>query len=217
MKNIAFIAAHSDDCELGAGGLIYSLAHTPGKKVYVIHTSTSDYTNFKGESHRTPTEAHLETMDAMRVLGVPDDNILCLGYPTKMVPYSSEIIEKIDRLLCEYDIDSVFTHAADDSHHDHANTGKAVLSAARRLNNIFNFEPVFPANSRQIFNPNWYVDISGEAYTQKVRALERHTSQVMKYGQKWFECVDALSRLRGYEINVQRAECFTVLKRKAEL
>jgi LmbE family N-acetylglucosaminyl deacetylase len=216
MKNIAFIAAHSDDNELSAGGLIYKL-YQAQKNVYIIHTSTSDYKNFQGETHRTREEVEFETQESMKVLGVPEENIFCLGYPTKFVPYNSEIIEKIDRICTEYNIDTVFTHPADDSHHDHANTGKAVLSAGRRLPNIFNFEPVFPANSRQIFNPNWYVDISGDAYNQKVRALERHTSQAMKYGKKWFDSIDALSRLRGCEIDVYRAECFTVLKRKAEL
>lgn len=216
MKNIAFIGAHSDDNELSAGGLIYRL-YQEKKKVYIIHTSSSDYTNFKGEVHRTREEADEETSDAMKCLGVEDSRIICLNYPTKAVPYNSEIIERLDALFTALDIDTVFTHPADDSHHDHANTGKAVLSAARRLNNIFNFEPVFPANSRQIFSPNWYVDISGEAYHQKEKALTCHVSQAIKYGKKWFDSIDALSRLRGCEINTERAECFTVLKRKADL
>jgi LmbE family N-acetylglucosaminyl deacetylase len=113
-------------------------------------------------------------------------------------------------------IDTVFTHSPSDTHSDHSNTGKAAFTAARRLPNLFTFEPVFPAQLSTIFQPNTYIDIS-DIYHKKVNALKAQKSQYKKYGKQWIDAVDALSRLRGIECGVERAECFTTIKHRLEL
>ncbi len=208
MKKIAIIVSHPDDEILSAGGLILKLKdYSP----IIIHATDGSYTDYNGNVHRTPEEAHIETYESLLSLGVMPDQIINLGYKTKVVPYNSEIVEKLDKVLSQNEVDSVFTHNPDDSHNDHSNTAKAVFSACRRLPNLFTFEPVFPANSISLFHPQMYVDIS-DTYSDKVFALKLHESQYKKYGQKWIDSVDALSRMRGIESGCERAEAFCVIK-----
>lgn len=208
MKKIAIIIAHADDEVLSMGGTI--LKYKDANPI-IIHTTDSVYTDYHGRVHRTPEEAHIETYESLLALGVMPEQIENLGYRTKEVPYNSEIVEKIDKILNYYKIDTVFTHNPDDSHNDHANTAKAVFSACRRLPNLLTFEPVFPANSLSLFQPRLYIDIS-DTYSDKIFSLKLHTSQYKKYGQKWIDSVDALSRIRGIESGVERAEAFCVVK-----
>lgn len=214
MKNIAIVIAHSDDEILSMGGTLFKLRD---KNPIIIYTSKSAYNTFTGQIERTEEETEIETDQALISLGFNPTNKICLNYPTKYVPYNSEIIEKLDKLFHDYNITTVFTHAIDDTHSDHANTARAVLTAARRINSIFTFEPIFPANSISLYQPKTYIDISGQPYERKILALLQHVSQVKKYGQVWLDSVDALSRIRGIEINKERAECFCCIKQELDI
>jgi len=219
MNRTAFIVAHSDDLELSCGGLLYKL----NKKSLefnlpiIIYTSDSAYRNYDGRWGRTLRQVKEETNKSLEIYGIKNWQIDVLHYPTKSVPYDSEIIERINRILDEMEIDTIITHNPDDSHLDHSNTAKSALTAGRRIPNFYTFEPIFPARSLSLFQPQMYIDISGEPYEAKIKSLMIHESQFKKYGKKWIDSVDSLSRLRGIQCNCERAECFTVIRQKLEI
>jgi LmbE family N-acetylglucosaminyl deacetylase len=76
---------------------------------------------------------------------------------------------------------------------------------------------MFPSGRAHIpFNPNVYVDIT-DFLSQKVKSLKAHKSQFNKYSSKWLEAVIARARYRGYENNMQYAECFELCRMELKL
>jgi LmbE family N-acetylglucosaminyl deacetylase len=214
MKNIAICVAHIDDELLSCSSII---AKTNPSNLFILYTSTSDYVDLDGTVHRTIEQAKEERFNSLTYLSpVRFPTIIELNYLTKNVPYNSEIIEKIDKVFRDYNIDAVFTHSPNDTHSDHNNTARAVFTASRRIPNLFTFEPIFPAQIISLFQPNTYIDMS-DIYERKINSLKAQVSQYKKYGDRWLDSVDALSRLRGIECGVERAECFSTIKHKVEL
>lgn len=213
MKNIAIVSAHIDDELLSCSGII---TKTRPENLILIYTSKSDYIDLDGTVYRTIEQAQTERLSSLQELCKYLPIIIDLNYETKHVLYNSEAIEKVDTIFRKYQIDTVFTHSPSDTHSDHSNTGRIAFTASRRIPNLFTFEPIFPAQLSTIFQPNIYIDIS-EIYDKKIKALKLQKSQYTRYGQKWLDSIDALSKLRGIECMVDRAECFTVIKYKMEL
>lgn len=210
MKILA-IGAHGDDIELSSGG---TLARFVQKKhqVFCLVTSSSNYTSYNGEILRTEQEAKTETINGLKTLGIKENNIILLNYPTKKVPYNNAIIEQINVYIDKIKPDLIITYCLNaESHQDHLNTVKSVLSAARYQNNIWMFEPIYPSKLSNItFKPIIYVDISS-TIDLKIKALKAHVSQYKKYPH-WKDLILSLARVRGIEIKTRYAEAFEPIK-----
>jgi LmbE family N-acetylglucosaminyl deacetylase len=61
------------------------------------------------------------------------------------------------------------------------------------------------------FRPQVYVNIS-ETIEAKINSLKAHKSQYKKYSDRWIEAVVARARFRGFEMGVEYAECFEVVR-----
>ncbi|WP_135606650.1 PIG-L deacetylase family protein [Methanococcoides sp. NM1] len=208
-RNVLAIGAHADDVEIDCGGTVAKHVES-GDNVILLVMAESSYTSYNGEVLRTKEEAALEEALGAKILGV---ELINLGFKTKEVPYSSESVEAINRVIDEYDIDTIYTHWSYDTHQDHRRTTQAVISAARYVNNIFMYEPEYPAGRSYMgFRNQYYVDISS-TFDKKMEALKQHKSQVDKYGEDFFlRAVEAKARHRGYEIRSDYAECFEILR-----
>lgn len=208
MKIIA-IGAHLDDIELACGGTL-ARAVKNGHIVKMLVMTKSAYTNHDGVVLRTEEEALAEGRDAARELGVVDLEIL--DFPVKDVPYDSQSVEAIDRVLSAFKPDIIFTHWMFDTHQDHRSVSLATISAARNFSNIFFYEP-FPPSGRSYmpFKPQSYVDISN-TLDDKIRSLKAHKSQYKKYGEHWIEATIGRARLRGFEHGYTYAETFEILR-----
>jgi LmbE family N-acetylglucosaminyl deacetylase len=215
MNNVSIVVSHIDDEVLSCSGII---TKTNPENLVLIYTSTSDYIDLDGTIHRTREQAITERENSLIQLleSFKLPTIIDLNYPTKEVPYNHVIIEQIDKIFRDYNIDTVFTHSYSDTHSDHHNTARAVFTASRKVPNLFTFEPIFPAQLTSLFQPNTYLDIS-DIYERKIKALKAQESQFRKYGSKWIDSIDALSRLRGIECGVTRSECFSTIKQRLEL
>jgi len=207
------VGAHADDVEIGCGGTIAKHV-IRGDKVLILIMAESSYTNYDGQVLRSVEEGKLEEEMASNVLGV---EIINLGFETKNVPYSQESIEKINKVIDDYNIDTIYTHWYHDTHQDHSRTTQSVISAGRYVNNILMYEPEYPAGRSYLgFRNQYYVDISS-TFDIKMEALKCHKSQVKKFGDFFLDAVEAKSKHRGYEIKCQYAECFEVLRLKSEI
>lgn len=146
----------------------------------------------------------------MDCLGVTDYQEL--DFPSKDVPYNSELVGEIDKVINEFNPDLIFTHWVFDTHQSHRNTSEATISAARNKNSILMYEP-FPPSGRSYvpFRPQMYFDINID---KKIRAIKAHKSQLEKYGNDWFESIEGRARIRGYETRQKNAEVFEVVRFK---
>jgi LmbE family N-acetylglucosaminyl deacetylase len=74
------------------------------------------------------------------------------------------------------------------------------------------YEPINPSGQGYIpFRPQVYVDISN-FMSIKTKALKSHASQYERYSEKWINGVKSRAQFRGFEMGVEYAECFEVVR-----
>ena len=112
----------------------------------------------------------------------------------------------------EFKPDIIFTHWPFDTHQSHVGTAQSTISAARRYNTIYFYEPISPSGRSYVgFRPQLYVDIS-DVIEQKIAALEEHVTERTKYGDYWTRGIEARAAFRGYEMGRMYGEAFEVLR-----
>ncbi|MBQ1849182.1 MAG: PIG-L family deacetylase [Lachnospiraceae bacterium] len=208
-KVIVAIGAHLDDIELAAGGTL-AKAVRDGHDVHMIVMSQSGYTDYNGKVMRTNETAMQEGRNAARVLGCKDLDIL--DFSNKDIAYDSRAVEAIEKRINIIKPDIIFTHWPFDTHQAHVAVGKSTISAARRYNTIYFFEPISPSGRSYVgFRPQLYVDIT-EVIDKKIAALDEHVTEKNKYGDYWIRGVQARAAFRGYEMGRMYGEAFEVLR-----
>ena len=207
---ILVVGAHLDDIELACGGTI-AKAIKNGHKVKTLIMSKSGYTNKEGSVQRSDAVAVKEGVNALKTLGVTDIEIL--DFPTKDIPFRSDVVNAIDVIMSDYDPDIIFTHHPFDTHQAHEGVAKATIAAARRKNTVFFFEPIQPSGRSYVaFKPDMYVGID-ETIDTKIAALKKHKSEYNKFGgENWISGVKSRCGFRGYEIGKKYAEAFEILR-----
>jgi LmbE family N-acetylglucosaminyl deacetylase len=209
MKILA-VGAHLDDIEIACGGtLAKSIENSHSVKVLIM--SKSGYTNKEGRMQRSDEVAVEEGTSALHMLGIQDIEIL--DFPTKDIPWRSDVVNAIDICIAAYDPDIIFTHHPFDTHQAHSGVSNATIAAARRRNTVFFYEPISPSGRSYVaFRPQLYVDIT-QTIDKKVASLREHKSEYNKFGgEDWVEGVHARCGFRGYEIGKKYAEAFEVLR-----
>lgn len=207
---ILAIGAHLDDIEIACGGTL-AKAVDAGHDVRVLVMSKSGYTNKEGKTQRSDEVAVQEGLNAFKALGIKKLEIL--DFPTKDIPFASDVVNAIDLRMSQINPDIIFTHHPFDTHQAHEGVAKATIAAARRKNTVFFYEPITPSGRSYVpFNPTLYVDIESHI-NEKIQALKCHTSEYNKFGaEDWIEGVRCRSGFRGYEIGKKFAEAFEVLR-----
>ena len=207
MKNILVIGAHFDDAELGAGGSMRKWSDE-GKKVYKL-TLTDNETNFEQynlmvDYHKTKNESAL----ASEVLGVVEIADFSPEKCNQLV-YSTELMQKIEKIIYDLQIDTVVIHSSEDANQDHIEASKICVTAARHCDNIL----FFKSNgylSETGFLPNYFVDISKYIELKK-KALEVYSSANNRQGRLFDSCIER-NHFYGYSVGVEYAEPFKVLR-----
>ena len=211
---ILAIGAHGDDIELACGGTL-AKAIKNGHEVTMVLVSGHGSNDHKNMKIRAQNVAQQEAKAAAKILGVSKLHIL--GYQDTFIPYSAELISKLEDIITDCKPDIIFTHFVFDTHQDHIRTAHSTISAARRQNTILLYEPINPSGQGYVaFRPQAYMDIS-QTIDTKIDSLKAHKSQYEKYTDKWIEAVVARAKFRGFEMGVDYAECFEVVRAELKL
>ena len=211
---ILAIGAHGDDIELACGGTLAKAVNYRHEVIMVLVTghASNDHNNMK---IRAQGVAQQEAKAAAKILGVSKLHIL--GYQDTCVPYSVELVSKLDDIITDCKPDIIFTHFVFDTHQDHIRTAHSTIAAARRQNTILLYEPINPSGQGYVpFRPQVYMDIS-QTIDTKINSLKAHKSQYEKYTETWIEAVVARAKFRGFEMGVDYAECFEVVRAELNL
>ena len=204
------IGAHLDDIEIACGGTL-AKAIKAGHEVRVLIMSKSGYTNKDGIVQRSDEQAVEEGVKALHTLGITEIEIL--DFPTKDIPFRSDVVNAIDIRIAAFNPDIIFTHHPFDTHQAHEGVAKASIAAARSKNTVFFYEPITPSGRSYVpFKPSLYVDIES-TLCMKIASLKCHKSEYNKFGaEDWIEGVRCRCGFRGYEIGKKYAEAFEVLR-----
>jgi LmbE family N-acetylglucosaminyl deacetylase len=201
------IAGHADDIELGAGGSI--LKHTSnGDEVTLLLITHSEYCDYNGNLIRSRATAAEEAQAAANIMGIK--NTICLGYETKEVLYTVELIEDLNRIIDDLSPDIVYTHWDGDANQDHSAIAQATVIAARNIPRILMYRSNWNPTIKD-FKGNFIIDIS-DHMDNKIQAIKAHKSEVLKRGPNWVEYFTNLNRNTGIENKVSYAEDFEVVR-----
>ena len=215
--DILAIGAHPDDIEFGCGGTLINHKEFGDKVIYVCMTDTESVDATKGKVIRSESELKSETQCAADVLGV--DNIFYLPFKDLHVPFSFDSVSRLETLIKQYQIDTIYTHWSGDSNQDHISTFKTTMAAARYVKNIYCYEQIpIPRHTDNPMRVNSYTDIS-RSFDLKIKAAECHQSQFKKYKAAGFdvsENLTTLAKFRGIQANCKYAEGFQVIKQVSQ-
>ena len=206
------IGAHPDDIEFGCGGTLYKHRLQGDKVVMVIMTNTQSVSGVTGESLRSKEQLQTESECSAKILGC---DLEFLPFKDLHVPFSFESVSKLEKIMVEYSVDTIYTHWGGDTNQDHIATLKTTMAAARLLPNVLCYEQLPVPRITNVYpTANYYVDIT-DVFNKKIEMCKCHDSQLKKYKKQGFDVLDGLdilARYRGNQIGVKHAEAFDVLK-----
>lgn len=193
-KTVMVFSPHPDDDLASAGTMAKLVAN--GNTVYIVMYTTGN----KGSRDLEMTSERLaeirkqEDLAANKIIGIPPENIIWLGYDDGMLEYvpQKELVEKVCWLIRKYRPDAVFSidpgarymrwHKT-----DHRMSALITVDGARAAAYHLYFphhrimEGLQPFTVRDFFfwssdDPNFNVDITDVA-EKKAEAATQHTSQ----------------------------------------
>ena len=157
MKNVLIIGAHFDDAELGAGGTAAKLV-AEGKKVYKL-TLTDNVTNFTQKAINVDYKSSVsDSARACKELGVVEITDF-EPVPCNTLKYNKEIMQRVEKIIFDLNIDTIFFHNDRDMNQDHIEASKICLTAGRHCKNVIEFQ----SNGYVLdmaYYPTFFVDIS---------------------------------------------------------
>jgi len=224
-KTVAVIAAHPDDEVLGCGGTIARLARE-GRSVHVLLLAD-------GVSSRTESPEKIDTnclevrnnaaKRSGKILGCA--SIEQLFFPDNRMDslHLLDIVKEIEKFINKHQPSVVITHHGGDVNVDHRIVHEAVIVACRPQPGFSVRELLFfevpsstewrPPSSCQMFNPNWFVDISA-TLDLKLQALQEYQDELRPFPHpRSLQAVEALARWRGATVGMEASEAF-ILGRK---
>lgn len=201
---ILVLAPHTDDGEIGCGGVI-SACIEKGLEVYYVAFSSAQISLPEGVPKDTLVK---EVTAATKTLGIPRENLIILDFPTRTFPkHRQEILEKLIELRRKIAPKLIFTPSLNDVHQDHATIAIESVRAFKK-NSILSYEE--PWNNIS-FTTNFFFKLEERHIAKKVEACLCYKSQ---YHRPYLseESVRALARVRGTQLDGGYAEAFEVIR-----
>jgi len=199
-KRILVFGAHPDDVEIGMGGSVKRLTQN-GHEVYMCVASIPDQRE----------ERFRETIKAAELLGVKE--VIWLQMDVLDIGYNRATIGRVDRIIEQVKPYAVFTHWMEDSHQDHGNLSKCVISATRKNHfHVFMYENTIPGGvTTGAFKAQYFIDISS-TIKKKLESVRIHKTQIVRNGDWWIQGIKGRAMYRGYQIRSNYAEAFEIVK-----
>lgn len=209
MKKVCVIAVHPDDETLGCGGTI--LKHLKrGDEVHCVFVTDGDET----QGVLIDQLAKHYGFTSVTRLGMPELELADMSL-NELVPALAGVMKKIEPNV-------LYIPNRSDAHSDHRAVFEAMIACTKAfrfpsIEQILMCEVISETDfnlglPEQVFNPNYYVDITDE-WEGKKQAMEICKDQMLPYPLTRSEStMEALNRYRGSLINVEYAEAFMALK-----
>jgi LmbE family N-acetylglucosaminyl deacetylase len=195
--SVLAIGAHPDDIEIGAGGLLLSLAGNLSRVRYLVLTGTE--------------ERHAEARAAARAF-IPDAelDITLLDLPEGRMPAAWQSVkDAVESVARSESPDLIVAPSSADAHQDHRTVGEIVPTVFR--DHLYLAYEI-PKWDGDIGRPTVYHPLTEEVARRKVELL--HKCYPSQRGRDWWddEVFLGLARLRGMECRARYAEAFSCAK-----
>lgn len=220
MKKILVVVAHPDDEVLGMGGTIAKYVYEGNEVAVLIVTdgSTSQYKN-DPQLENILKQKKQETENATRILGV--SKVYYGGLPDMRLDVTAhtEVNNAIERVIEDFDPDIIYTHFEGDVNRDHQCVYESVLVACRpvpgqKIKELYSFSVPSSTewnaqNSKSVFAPNTYVELSDEMIEKKYAAMAEYVTELRDFPHpRSIETLKILDQAVGLQVGVRIAESF---------
>ena len=168
-SRVLFVGAHPDDIELGCGALIHHIIQQAELMCVTLSNNKKnpDLTSIEDEHHQ-----------AMRILGVPDKNVVVGEFETRRFPQArQEILEYFINLNKTFQPDIVFVHTKADIHQDHGTITEEALRAFRGTT-VLGYDVI---RSSYGFFPSFLVEVDDSDVQAKLDALACYHTYANRY------------------------------------
>jgi LmbE family N-acetylglucosaminyl deacetylase len=163
------IGSHPDDIELGMGGTIAKHVHDGDSVKTILCTM--------GGVCGDPKTRKQEALAAGKILGVK--KIYFTDFPVSKLNTPNNLLSKIINEIFENETpDRIYTHSPFDNHQVHVNVTNSVISASKKIKQIFFYEVISSTNFD--FKPNAFVDVT-QFINLKIKSIKAHKSQNLRF------------------------------------
>jgi LmbE family N-acetylglucosaminyl deacetylase len=204
VKNALVLAPHTDDGELGAGGMIARLLEN-GTNVTYAAFSTAEKSVKEGLPKNILTT---EVKAATAALGILPENLVILNYEVRKLNYfRQDILEDLIKLRQSKNYDLVLMPSLNDIHQDHSTISQEGMRAFKGTT-LLGYELIW---NNLVFNTQCFVTLEKRHLDKKILALSQYKSQAHRdYMSEGF--ISSLATARGVQIGVKYAEAFEVIR-----
>jgi LmbE family N-acetylglucosaminyl deacetylase len=201
---ILVLAPHTDDGELGCGGLI-SMCVEQGIEVYYAAFSNAYISLPDGHPKDTLIK---ELTAATGVLGIPKKNIFMYDFPVRNFPEKrQEILQQMIELRAKIDPQLVLCPSLNDVHQDHQTIAQEALRCFKKQS-ILSYEE--PWNNI-VFSTSCFIKLEKYHLDRKIEALKCYKSQEHRtYVNS--DAIRALAITRGSQLEGGYAEAFEIVR-----
>lgn len=203
-STILVLAPHTDDGELGCGGVIHKLI-SEGKKVIYVAFSICEESVPEG----FPKDVlGVEVKNATKVLGIPSEDLIIKNYKVRKFSENRQsILEDLVALNKQYKPDLVFCPSSFDQHQDHQTIANESKRAFKNTS-IMGYEFVW--NTFE-FKTTCFIALNENNVVAKVDSLKQYKSQGFRtYTSE--DSIRTMLKFRGLQIKRKFAESFELIR-----
>lgn len=196
-----FLGAHTDDIEIGAGGLLSSVLRNPNHQIkYLTFSRCLDIPRNKDiEMDQESVISHLSHFKV---------NVSMLNYENRYLSkFADRIREDLENERDGFKPDIIITHWVNDIHQDHKVVAEETIRVFRN-SSIIAYECI---RSCPKFAPNYYYALTESELCDKNNLIGFYQTQSQVYYVKP-EVITAFALTRGAEAGLKYAEGFEVVR-----
>ena len=208
MKKILLLSPHTDDIELGAGGLLLKLLRNPEITIHWVVFSTAKQSVPDGMESDTLL---LEFHQVCERLKLSKDSFEVLDIPVRNFGlHRQEILDHLISIRNRFNPDLVIGPSTFDLHQDHTVIANEMVRAFKNTSSIITYE--LPWNNSN-FRSDLFIGLDEDEISQKIDILKCYTSQIVK-NRPYFDedFVRSWAKYRGIQCSENFAECYSVIR-----
>lgn len=203
--NVVIYVCHVDDGILGCGGTIPQMIDA-GHEVNVVYI-TEDYNYHPDKNDNDNRE---EATKGLGVLGVPEENIHFLEFPTMKLDTTPVIDVNIAFEELGLEPDVMLTLDPDDVNQDHWTAYESAMIVGRSIDRQIGIATMEVLSSsewgEEAFEPNFYVEVT-DTIDRKVDAMSHIESEFEEWPHpRSAEGIRTKAQQRGMEVGFDYAE-----------
>jgi N-acetylglucosamine malate deacetylase 1 len=205
--NVLILSPHTDDGELGCGGLISRLIEEKKNILWVVFSTAEDSIpkDLPGDILLT------EFKSVCQSLGLSEKNYKVFNYSVrKLDEKRQEILELLVKIKKEFNPDVVIGPSLNDFHQDHQVVSNEMIRAFKSSSTIIHYE--LPWNHVK-FDTQLFVKLEERHLQKKLEMIKFYKSQFLIQRHYFSEnFIKGLASTRGAQVGIQYAEAFEVTR-----